>query len=345
MTARNTYLGNTNYTDGEALTHTDLNDTNDDILETFLGQAELSVRVLQSNNVYVQGPNFLVDEMTDSTGTLNTINTSTTTAYYYSTAYEYLLDWPDEASAGTDHSGTDAGSWADIANAFDGNDSTYAVVAYTGTDTDADAWLGKTFTSKHIMWVRYKATKRDYTSTSQNVTIKLQSYNGSTWSDEATHTGNGGSATGGGYSVTSTFYLNKEVQGLRIYFDMISGSSSNSDKSSYLYTLEYGDYDTSSIVVADTNTISLDGNEKGFVVSVPDSTFPTNTSMTVTISDGTNSLDPQTIDTTRKAVLIGNGTAFGGPLSSGTLEVTFTLSTTDPTVTPTLLDYGIRVIR
>jgi hypothetical protein len=84
----------------------------------------------------------------------------------------------------------------------------------------------------------------------------------------------------------------------------------------------------------------LTGDELGFAVSIPDSEIPTNTTITATISDGTNSLTATTIDSTSKGVVIGNAS-----LTSGTLECTFTLNTTDTSVTPTIKDYAICILR
>lgn len=308
---------------------TDLNDTSNYLERTAILTVENAVRTLQSNDVYNNGPNIVVDDMTDSTGTNNTVNTGSSTSDYDALNLYYTLSFTDEASGDTTHN---PNSFTNPSNAFDGDDSTYSEISVL--EDDATGSLGKTFSPKTIKNVKIKAEMLGDNPLS---TIRLESYNGSTWSTEEILVNESGSIQ----SFEGSLYLNKSVQGLRVYMNKTYDGGGYTQRIR-LYTLEYSTtFDSSSTVIADTNTTTLDGNELGFAISVPDSDFPTGTSITATISDGTNSLTATAIDTVSKGVIIGNP----GTLSSGTLKCTFTLSTTDSSVIPTLPSYGIGVLR
>lgn len=335
------YLGGTNFEDRGDKTHIseEESQTWEAILRNSILIGENAVRVLQANNVYVNGPNIVVDEMTDSTGTKNTVNTGTTTAKYNTTDSEYIISYTDEASGDTTSEYTETDSWTNVSNAFDNNDTTYAQMLRTSatSDTTVDSGLGKTFTSKLVSLVKIKASFT-FASGSENKAIILQTYNGTIWSDVSTLAST--NATSGTISYDDTYQLEDTVQGVRAYFQFAETANAKTwDRR--LHTLEYGDYNSSDTVIIDSNTTTLDGNELGFAVSIPDSDIPTNTSITATISDGTNSLTATAIDTVSKGIVIGNP----GTLTSGTLKVEFTLSTTDTSVTPTLSNYAINILR
>lgn len=339
MAIRNTKLGGPDFTDGEVLYDYDLDDTNDILINNSILTSELSYRILQSNNVWTQGPNIIVDEFTDSNGSQNTVN-SNSEKYFDLTDNIFILPPIDEASTDTTSttaSGSTSG-WTNEENVFDGDDATYASIS--GSDS-YDGTIGKTFSAKTIESCRYKV----YINATQasSGSADLQYYNGTSWVT-ITSIGSVGSSPN---TVTWEGTIDTKdlgnIQGLRINVNP-SISSLNSVEFR-VFTLEYGNYTSSNEVIVDSNTTSLDGNENGFVISIPDATFPTNTTISATIGDGTNTLTKTAVDSTSKGVVIGNGTAFGGPLSSGTLQVTFTLETTDSTVTPTLPGYAIGVIR
>jgi len=88
----------------------------------------------------------------------------------------------------------------------------------------------------------------------------------------------------------------------------------------------------SGTAVCNSNTQTLTGAERNLLV-YSDKTLPTNTSMTVDISDGTTTLAAQPFDTVIDISTLG----------AGTLSLTFNLATTDTAVTPSLKGYGVYI--
>ena len=305
------------------------------LLNSYINNAELSFRVLQSNNVFTNAPNIVVDEFTDANGTKNTVNTGSSLTYDI-TNDRYTLSTSNDVSGDTTNS---SHTITNEANAFDNDYDTYAEIS-TNTSGNQTLYLGKTFSSTNIINISYKFEIYNEDSNGAVPTAYLQTYNGTSWTNLSTLITGVASGSPVTYSITGTNYLNASIQGVRILF---SGGADDAGDIVRLrvYKLSYGDFDTSSILVADTNTASLDGNELGFAISVPDADIPTNTSITATISDGTNSLSAVTIDSVSKGAIVGNP----GTLSSGTLKCTFTLNTTDTSVTPTINGYCISIIR
>lgn len=314
----------------------DINDTIDYLEKASIPDAELAVRILQSNNVFINGPNLVVDEAIDSNGTNNTIDKTNDGAVHDASNSAYVLAPVDDASGDTTH---DPDAFSSPTNAFDDNDGTFAT-KNRNTSGSSNSNLGKTFGAKTVKSVRAVYSCTTTSVANQTVTIKIQTYNGSVWSDFTTLDTlvfNNSTPPGIKYSGAN---IDASVQGVRIRFENAhSGTSSiNND----VYSLEYGDtYQSSSTIIINANTTILDGNEKAFVVSTPDSSFPTNTSISVVVSDGTNSLTSATIDSISKGVIVANT----GGLTSGTLNLTFTLASTDNTVTPTLSTYGVKILR
>jgi hypothetical protein len=319
-------LGGTNFEDRGDKTHIseEESQTWEAILNSYINNAELSFRVLQSNNVFTNGPNIVVDEFTNSSGTKNTVNIGSSTCRYDSINDYYTLGISDESSGDTTH---DPNSFTNPGNAFDGDDSTAATRITSGSSTVV---LGKTFTSKLVnnVYVKFGAGS----TTANNLIIKLETFNGTTWNTDTTFIDTDPSSA---FLYETILSINDTVQGVRI------SMFADDDIAFSLYTLEYGDYDSSSTLIADTGTTTLDDNELGFAISNPDATIPTNTGITATISDGTNSLTPVTIDSVSKGAVVGNPATLIG----GTLKCTFTLSSTDTTITPTINGYGISIIR
>lgn len=97
---------------------------------------------------------------------------------------------------------------------------------------------------------------------------------------------------------------------------------------------------TSGTVFCDTNTITVDSDVKAIQI-YSDHETPTDTSITVDVGDGTSTLlSAQTFDS--------NGftgvKALSG-VTSGTLELTFNLNTTNTSVTPKQYGWGVYLIR
>jgi len=167
------------------------------------------------------------DAYVDSNGRENSVDTSTSTAIYDDNNFKYQPSiGSGEASGDTTH---DPDSFTNVNNAFDNDDATLA-------DKSANNYtyhLGKTFSAKTVVFVRIKATAYN-NSGSATKAIKLQSYNGSSWSDEATLVSTTAtSATFDGY-----YLLNSSVQGLRLELSATSTGGPSSGHA-YVYTLEY----------------------------------------------------------------------------------------------------------
>lgn len=272
-------------------------------------------RILKSDtSVFVNELYSGADNFTDNNGVMNTINVGNTTAYYDGSDFYFLKQ---ESVNDTTH---DPNSVTNPENAFDGLPSTSANF---GSLSNTNKSLGKTFSSRLIGDVRVKA---NITSSGSNpvATIKLQSFNGTIWSDEITlATMQSGDVN---LNYDSTFSLNSTVQGLRIELELGSVETSNG----LLYILQYGDFLSSTV---ETDSIITNIVPKSIVV-FGETVLPTNTSITVDVSDDGGTTFGVTgvslnnyIDTTS--------------LSGSDLALKFNLSTTDGTVTPELYGYGV----
>lgn len=342
MAIRLSKLGGTDFTEEGLKPTTDLVPTLEGVLSVAaVGVAENSYKMLQVADVFTNGPNTAADEFLDATGTNNTVNTGTSTALYSDQSYEYVLDFTDVASGDTTH---DPNTFTNVANAFDGNDATAATEAATSNQA-----LGKTFAAKTVAICRARAggTFRWSGGGTQTIGAEavLQSYNGTTWSDVGvistdTYADVAPSSDRTLTTRTKVFLMSTSIQGLRVIYRVVAGSPVTIDAS--LYTLAYATaVNSSDTVVCDANTITLDGTEKGLIVSTPDSVWNTGSSMTVTASDGTTSTSAQTINSTSK----NTGVFSISTLSSGTLKLTFGLATSNTAYSPELKGYGVYVIR
>lgn len=276
------------------------------LVRTAILTAENAVRTLQVNNIFTNGPNIVVDETTDANGTQGTINTGSSTAIYDTTYKHYHLD----SSIGTQQN----------------LDST----EYSTTNTSST--LVATYSSINSTIFEHRNQIKNDGGDTTTCSVKF------IYSDATAIFVNN---TQSGTIYTSKTYTNphkqKEVSSIEVYIETTSGGTAFVDENEY-YSLIF---DSSNTVIADTNTTSLDGNELGFAISVPDSDIPTGTSIGVIISDGTNSLTETIIDSQSKGVVIGNPNT----LSSGTLKATFKLNTTDTSKTPILSEYGLSILR
>jgi len=317
-----------------------------------IGHAENSYKILQVADVFTNGPNTAADEFTDATGTKNTVNTGTSTAIFKTNKYEIVGQTSSyTTSSGSTHNVAIAGEGATFtnpSNAFDGNAGTAANGILenggtTGTHTNA---LGKTFSNNVIGQIDYNFTYNTAALHAETITVKLQGYNGSSWTDISTlYTQSWGSgvARNATYNTTGSYTTDITYQGLRLYCDLNRTIQNGTGIASVdIYEFQYyTGYSSSSTVICDSNTITLDGTEKALIISTPDSIWNTGSSMTVTASDGTTSTSAQTINSTSK----NTGVFSISSLSSGTLKLTFTLATSDTTLSPEFKGYGVYVIR
>ena len=190
----------------------------------------------RAGNVF-KGQNAMIAEVyTDANGAQDSVNTGNTTLLYDSDNDKYIPALIDEASGDTTH---DPDSFTNPSNAFDSDDDTNAN-KFNNTSSFNVA-LGKTFTNKQVDIVRviYEMQVTNTGGSAGNSTIKLQTYNGSVWSDFQTLE-----------DVTYNVNINKtervivldsSVQGVRLAFEFNRIPAGGNQADPKLYSLEYGD--------------------------------------------------------------------------------------------------------
>ena len=338
MAIKNNSLGGIDWNTPTArIKPTDLNDTFDSVAKIMEGNmvmsAQQSYEQVKSDSGWTNTDYLGADIFTDSNGAKNTISSYTTR--YDSPGDYHELNWTDDASGDNTH---DPNNFTNSSNAFDNDDGTYA---NSGGDPSSMAKaLGKTFSSK---WVHKIEIKADFSITAggddhedYDMDIKLQSYNGTSWGDESilnSKSGDINAENSTSISYDDIIVFDKSVQGLRVQFNC-SGDGELESSSIKLYSLEYGDYDSSSIV--ETNTIINEKVPKSLVV-YGKKDLPTNTDITIDISQDGGS----TWDLTGKEFDTYIDTS---SFTGSDLALKFNLSTTDTSITPKIYGYGVSII-
>ncbi|MEI6209642.1 MAG: hypothetical protein WCP20_22900 [Desulfuromonadales bacterium] len=134
--------------------------------------------------------------------------------------------------------------------AFDNNDSTAATIQTSSSN--ATYTIGKIFPAKSISTVKFVAETTINQGSGWGSGVKLQSFNGSTWSDipnTSMWDNNGGV---GKFAKIS--YINSSIQGVRAQFDSLSTIHSFT-----LYSLEYGIGEIESTIVHSIPVGALSG--------------------------------------------------------------------------------------
>ena len=286
-----------------------------------VGHAQNAYQTIQANNVFENKDFLAADEFVDADGTNNTVNTGSTTGIYNSTDDTYNLnDGANETatlSAGTFTTVTNM-TWTGTANVQGFINKVTASTQNIGSD-----WVGN-IEIKDSGSVTI-ASKTGYTLTDNTLNQDIDFVQGDyssllsaaeTFSVVFTRT----SGTGTLRTATATQNYtgtNWDLSGTGNY-DGTEG--------------EFQEVRSSAVVVCDTGIKTLDGTEETIVV-YGDKTTPTNTTLTVDITDGTTTLSAQSLNTVIE--LAG--------FVAGTLKLTFNLATTDVTVTPTLKGYGVYI--
>ena len=222
----------------------DLNPTFDTVIDNIgTGHAQNAYMTLQANDVFANKDNLAADEYTDSNGTNNTLNAGATTAIYTASSDDYRLGFTDEASGDTTHQS----NMTDAANAFDSNDSTFGFCS--STSTGEIGYLGKTFGSKYVGWLTYKVSCIDSSAPADSISVALETYNGTVWTGLTTLI----NISDGGETIASgNYYIDDTVQGIRFRW---VNSGAGASRTGRLYTMEYGDFDASSLRDRDWETI------------------------------------------------------------------------------------------
>lgn len=323
------------WVDGDVLTADDLNDSFGGVSK---GHAEQANKILKATGAYENGDTTASENYTTSAGVNGTVNEDEITLTVTNTT---LYD-PNTVN--------------NPSNFFDGSDATYAetTAGANGTQTKD---LGHTFDSVFVKDIDLYVTGNSVNNAgAEGVRIYLYIDEGSGWTQEALLVDNFYTSTSGSYN--QRYNLNKTIQGAYVRIQIYSDASSTT-KTFRWYNMEYiidgvtdsvfntnyyeckggsGSYENSSIL-SDTNTITLDGTEKGIQI-YSDHETPTNTSVTVDVSDGTSTLVSGATFTGKFTDVL----ALTG-VTSGTLQLTFNLITTDVSATPTQSGWGVYVIK
>lgn len=327
MAIKNNKLGGTDYSTPTArVKPTDLNDTNDAIINTVIGHAQNAYQILQSNNIFENKDFLATDEFTDANGANNTINTGSTTAVYNSNLNAYKL----AGNTGT----------AEDSTAVTTTDGTSSVISFD-VDISATGFINQVEVDNNTVGTKVLIIKKngtqvatiDTTATGDvTFTLVVGDYSsifesGDTATVEITAV-NGGLNYKNTYSYSGTDFsiTNEQV-----------GGSTGSSLVPVSFTDSTG-FTSGTIVLADADTLTLDGTEKSICVYI-DSINTSNTSLSVKAGDGTTQTSSQTI--TNNSSNVFNITS----LSSGSLELEFTLTTTDTAETPEFFGYGVYLIK
>ena len=213
------------------------------------------IRQLQDRSVVFSADGGVIGEaFIDVNGRLNSVNTTNTTAKYNETLDTYSPSITDEASGDAT---SDPDTFTDVANAFDNDDTTSASKALAAGNSYTYT-LGKTFSAKTVasVWVKVSLTVSGF---SDSVTAKLQTYDGSVWTDHTTLL----TATTT-TSVQQHVAIGSSIQGLRIEFDK-PGTGGTGTNSNQVYSLEYGDMSSTSFVELDVTTGMFSSTISSFI--------------------------------------------------------------------------------
>jgi hypothetical protein len=114
-----------------------------------------------------------------------------------------------------------------VDNFFDGDDTTYAYGTTERANGSFASYVGRTFTSTAVTYVRVKMTLTAYyTSGGEHyVDARLEKYNGSSWSTVYTFPITTQGTDGENIIFDGWVAVNDTVQGLRIAYNVISGAS------------------------------------------------------------------------------------------------------------------------
>jgi len=235
-------------------------------------------------------------------------------ANYATTNFYYSL------TPGTDTSSSDTtynlDSFTNPTYAFDSNDTTAATL------TIANFTFGKTFsTSRNIGYV--KLVYGHGIHGGSNAASYFQTYNGSTWTNHTLLASTNSSLA----KTTYVIVVNASVQGIAI--NSFCGNPGDIS----IYSIEYGAFTTGKTVTCDTGILSLDGTESSLAIYTH-ATIPTGSSITVDVSDGTNTISAQPIINNYVNINISS-------LSSGNLKLVFNLNTVDTSKSPIFYGWGL----
>lgn len=314
MAIRNTLLGGTDYAE-EGLKPSDINGTFDATLNyTGKGIAQNAFSTIKAAGAFTNEDSLAADRFTDADGVNNTVNTGSSTAVFDTDNYSLdLNEGTPESSTTVINNDGQADFTTTIVVSGKGYFNNIAAEAASGgsrtitiKDSGSNILATKTFSAVDVDLV-----PSDYTRFIDNETITVEF----TMTGNFIYFKNSQSYSGTDFSFTS---------------QTINGESGGQPITPFTFTP--ATKDLSNVVICDSNTLTLDGTENNCCVYA-NKTLPTNTSVTVDISDGTTTISAQNLN---EVIDISS-------LSSGTLEIIFKLGATDDSTptTPELFGYGV----
>jgi hypothetical protein len=194
------------------------------------------IRMLQDRTVDVSlnQLDLFGDAFIDADGRLNSVNTGETTAAFITSEFIYVPYFTtDEATSDTLH---DPNSVTNPSNAFDGDLNTAAT--WSGSTNFAQIRLGRTFSAKTNLVVFIKASVSGNAGGSPSSTIRMQTFDGSTWTNYKSYSGS---------AFQGWEYINFSVQGIRV--EIQASSSSAGTKNLNWFLIEYGAPDESEVTL------------------------------------------------------------------------------------------------
>lgn len=292
----------------------------------FTGIAQNAYQTLQANNVFENKDFLAADEFTDADGTNDTVNTGSSTATYNSSQTRYeLSSTVGTPEAATAVSAPETGSTGNISTTMSiANSGFISTIRFVNATNNT----GDTFTFNII---RGSTTLASVTAAGGNsgttgtATFTISDYDsilasGDTITVQSVYTGGVCyNKTGQTYSGTDFSYTSQNVpatnSGSVVPFEFTDASYSTSGTET---------------VLSDTDTLTLGGTEE-FITVYGDKSVPTNTTLTVDVSDGSTTLSAQALD---EAIDVSS-------LSTGTLELTFNLASSNGASTPFIKGWGV----
>lgn len=204
------------------------NNRNESLAYTLIGKNFIRQLLDRTVTVSANEDDVYGEAYSDQDGRLDSVNATNTTSAFFSNRYVAA----SYVTTGTTH---DPDSFTDVANAFDGDLSTFAY-----DSGSAVCSLGKTFSAKTVKYLRVKWGL--VAGASSNFSVDVETYNGSTWSSaEQVYT-----VTSSTASVTQTDYvlIDSSVQGVRLTFNGLGTWTRR------IYALDYiGDGDNATVIV------------------------------------------------------------------------------------------------
>lgn len=235
----------TDYTSGIGIKSAE-NNNNEIILFTQSG-LNLIETLTDRTVTYSAGQNAVVGEAyTSAGGRQSSVDTTDTTAIFDTNKYVPSIE-SDYTGASTANDG-----YTNPDNAFDNDNTTSATYTTSGTGTQTKS-LGKTFSSGSVSAVQYHCSVvTSGASASRSAFIKIQTYNGSVWSDEVTlFTDSASTSSISSGTLSGIYNLGATVQGVRIETQTFCNDTTTNTHTISL--INYGD-DTTSEIYHDIDT-------------------------------------------------------------------------------------------